>query len=380
VANFLFFRLIDICRFCADKQNKEMLKQKKKHIDLTTDFLTIPEHYESPLDLKKTQEAIDLIKETFRRGLAKALNLSRVSAPIMVYANSGINDDLNGIERPVSFPLGATGETGEIVQSLAKWKRMALADYDFEPGEGLYANMNAVRPDELPDKFHSLYVDQWDWERIMGEDERNSKFLEYIVQEIYTVIRDTEKIVCEHYPGLPEPYLPEKIHFITAEALLQRYPDKCPKERETALAKEFGAIFIRGIGAPLSNGKPHDGRAADYDDWSTPAEDGHPGLNGDIIIYNRILDTAMELSSMGIRVNREALLRQLKQKKEMHKTKLYFHKRLLNGELPQTIGGGIGQSRLCMFFLRKVHIGEVHSSIWPDEIRKICRDHNIHLL
>jgi aspartate--ammonia ligase len=357
-----------------------MLKQKKKYIDLTTDFLTIPEHYESPLDLKKTQVAIDLIRETFRQSLARALNLSRVSAPIMVYANSGINDDLNGIERPVSFPLGATGETGEIVQSLAKWKRMALADYDFEPGEGLYTNMNAVRPDELPDKFHSLYVDQWDWERIMRDDERNHTFLNSIVQKIYAVIRDTEKIVCKHYPELPEPYLPEKIHFITAEALLHRYPDKDPKEREIAIAKEFGAVFIRGIGAPLSNGVPHDGRAADYDDWSTEAEDGHPGLNGDIIIYNRILDTAMELSSMGIRVNPEALIRQLKHKKEMHKTKLYFHKRLLNGELPQTIGGGIGQSRLCMFFLRKVHIGEVHSSIWPDEIRKICKDHNIHLL
>lgn len=357
-----------------------MLKQKKKHIDLTTDFLTIPEHYESPLDLKKTQEAIDLIRENFRSALAKNLNLSRVSAPIMVYANSGINDNLNGTERPVSFPIGVTGETGEIVQSLAKWKRMALADYDFKPGEGLYTNMNAVRPDELPDKFHSLYVDQWDWELIMRKNERNRAFLEKIVQKIYTVIQDTEKHVCEHYPELPEPYLPETINFFTAEEVLRRYPDKDPKERETALAKEFGAVFIRGIGASLSNGRPHDGRAADYDDWSTPAEDGHPGLNGDIIIYNRILDSAMELSSMGIRVDPETLIHQLQVKKETHKTKLYFHKRLLNGELPQTIGGGIGQSRLCMFFLRKVHIGEVHSSIWPDAIRKICKDHNIHLL
>ncbi len=357
-----------------------MLNQKKKHIDLTTDFLTIPEHYESPLDLKKTQEAIDLIKETFRRNLAKALNLCRVSAPIMVYANSGINDYLNGTERPVSFPLGATGETGEIVQSLAKWKRMALADYDFDPGEGLYTNMNAVRPDEVPDKFHSLYVDQWDWERIMRDDERNISFLESIVKKIYEVIRNTEKAVCDYYPGLPEPYLPEKIHFFTAEEVLQRYPDKNPKDREIALTREFGAVFIRGIGAALSNGLPHDGRAADYDDWSTPAEDDHPGLNGDIIIHNKILDTAMELSSMGIRVNRDALLRQLDIRNEMDKTKLYFHQRLLNEELPQTIGGGIGQSRLCMFFLRKAHIGEVHSSIWPDEIRKICKEHNIHLL
>jgi aspartate--ammonia ligase len=357
-----------------------MLDQKKKHIDLTTDFLTIPEHYESPLDLKKTQEAIDLIRETFRRALANALNLCRVSAPIMVYADSGINDYLNGTERPVSFPLGATGETGEIVQSLAKWKRMALADYDFEPGDGLYTNMNAVRPDEIPDKFHSLYVDQWDWERIMRDEEKNISFLEDIVTKIYAVMRNTEKIVCDCYPELPEPYLPEKIHFFTAEAVLRRYPDKNPKERENALAKEYGAVFIRGIGASLSNGLPHDGRAADYDDWSTPAEDGHPGLNGDIIIYNRILNTAMELSSMGIRVDREALLRQLHLRNEMNKSKLYFHQRLLSGDLPQTIGGGIGQSRLCMFFLRKAHIGEVHSSIWPDEIRRICKEHNIHLL
>jgi len=357
-----------------------MLKQKKKHIDLTTDFLTIPEHYESPLDLKQTQEAIDLIKETFRRSLARTLNLSRVSAPIMVYANSGINDYLNGIERPVSFPIGITRETGEIVQSLAKWKRMALADYDFEPGEGLYTNMNAVRPDEMPDKFHSLYVDQWDWELIMRDHERHVLFLESIVKKIYTVVRETEKIVCEHYTQIPEPYLPESITFFTAEEALQRYPGLNSKERETNLAREYGAIFIRGIGAPLSDGNPHDGRAADYDDWSTPADDGHPGLNGDIIIYNQILDTAMELSSMGIRVDREALLLQLKLRKEMNKTKLYFHQRLLNNELPQTIGGGIGQSRLCMFFLRKVHIGEVHSSIWPDEIRRICKEHNIHLL
>lgn len=357
-----------------------MLKQKKKHIDLTTDFLTIPEHYESPLDLKQTQEAIDLIKETFRRSLARTLNLSRVSAPIMVYAKSGINDYLNGIERPVSFPIGVTGETGEIVQSLAKWKRMALADYDFEPGEGLYTNMNAVRPDEMPDKYHSLYVDQWDWELIMRDHERHVLFLESIVKKIYAVIRETEKLVCEHYSQLPEPYLPENIKFFTAEEALQRYPGLSSKDRETNLAREYGAIFIRGIGAPLSDGKPHDGRAADYDDWSTPANDGHPGLNGDIIIYNQILDTAMELSSMGIRVDRDALLYQLKVRKETNKTKLYFHQRLLNNELPQTIGGGIGQSRLCMFFLRKVHIGEVHSSIWPDDIRHICKEHNIHLL
>ncbi|MEA1987316.1 MAG: aspartate--ammonia ligase [Candidatus Marinimicrobia bacterium] len=341
----------------------------------------IPENYKAVLDLKETENAIDLIKENFRTNLSKQLNLSRVSAPIMVMKDTGINDHLNGSERPVDFPiLDMNDKKAEIVQSLAKWKRLALADYNFKVGEGLYTNMNAIRPDEHLDKFHSLYVDQWDWERIISEDERNIDFLKDIAKKIYNVIYETDKYICEKYTSLPKTFIPSEMFFTTTEELEEKYPNLTSKEREHKVCKEHGAVFLIGIGGNLKNGKPHDGRASDYDDWSTEYAEGFHGLNGDILVWNELLNTSMELSSMGIRVDKKALEKQLKIRNEEWKKDLYFHKRLLNDELPLCIGGGIGQSRLCMLMMRKVHIGEVHSAIWTDEIRKICKDNNIFLL
>lgn len=308
------------------------------------------------------------------------MNLKRVSAPIVVLSRTGINDNLTGIENPISFNVTDIEERAEIVQSLAKWKRMALADYSFKCGEGLYTDMNAIRPDESLDNLHSIYVDQWDWERIITRGERNLEFLKYIVREIYEVMIETEKEVCQIYKKIPGPFLPEQIHFIHSEELEERLPGLTPREREDAICKEVGVVFIIGIGAKLKSGNPHDGRAADYDDWSTKIGKNKRGLNGDILIWYPLLNSAMELSSMGIRVDKESLLRQLKIKGELNKVNLYFHQRLLKGELPFTIGGGIGQSRLCMFFLRKAHIGEVQSSIWPDEMKKVCKNNNIFLL
>lgn len=335
--------------------------------------------YQSLLDLKQTERAIRVIKEFFQINLASELNLLRVSAPLFVLADTGINDNLNGIERPISFGIKSmNGRRAEIVQSLAKWKRMALCDYGFAGGEGLYTDMNAIRPDEILDDLHSIYVDQWDWERVMKPDERNLMFLRWIVERIYEVIRRTEQRVAETYPVI-RPILPPVITFVHTTELERRFPSLSPREREDRIAEECGAVFIIGIGSALSNGQPHDGRAPDYDDWSTPTELG-PGLNGDIFVWNPVLKRSFELSSMGIRVDQEAMRRQLARAKAEDRADLLFHRRLLAGELPQTIGGGIGQSRLCMFFLRKVHVGEVQCSVWPDQMREELRRRNIFLL
>ena len=342
--------------------------------------LFIPEHYELLLDLRETEKAIRLIKEFFQTNLSFELNLQRVTAPLFVKANTGINDDLNGIERPVSFNIKAMDDiNAEIVQSLAKWKRMMLADYNFQYSEGLYTDMNAIRSDECLDNLHSLYVDQWDWEKVISSEERNLDYLQDVVRKIYNVMKRTEKYICHQYKVI-KPILPEDITFIHSEELEEKYPELMPDEREKIVCKEYGAVFIIGIGGSLKNGKSHDDRAPDYDDWSTPINSRYKGLNGDILIYYPLLDCAYELSSMGIRVDAESLLRQLKIRNEMKRKNLYFHRRLLNGELPLSIGGGIGQSRLCMLYLQKAHIGEVQSSIWPDDMISKCHEKNIFLL
>lgn len=348
---------------------------------LENGHLQIPSEYTPCLDVRDTERAIKSIKLDFQEKLSDALNLQRVSAPIIVTAKSGINDYLNGVEMPVHFNVkDMGGERGEVVQSLAKWKRKALGDYGFEPGEGLYTDMNALRPDELMDNLHSIYVDQWDWERVIDKDDRNLDFLKDIVRRIYGAMREMEMQVCEQFPALPDPFLPETISFVHSEELEEKYPDLTPRERETAIAKELGAVFVIGIGANLKSGQPHDGRASDYDDWTTPNDKGFLGLNGDIIVWYPILERGFELSSMGIRVNKEALMRQLEIRDELFKVEQDFHKRLLNDQLPQTIGGGIGQSRLCMMLLRKAHVGEVQTSIWPDNMIETCRMNNIPLL
>ncbi len=335
--------------------------------------------YKPSLDLRQTERVIRMIKEYFQTNLADELNLLRVSAPLFVLAGTGINDNLNGVERPISFPIkGMNGDHAEIVQSLAKWKRMALADYGFAPGEGIYTDMNAIRPDELLDDIHSIYVDQWDWERVMGPQERRLSFLYWVVERIYDVIRRTEQHVAAKYPAI-RPVLPEKIQFVHSEELERRWPELSPREREGRICEELKAVFVIGIGAALSNGKPHDGRAPDYDDWSTPTDRG-PGLNGDIFVWNPVLGRAFELSSMGIRVDAESLKRQLGLTKTQERAELFFHRRLLAGDLPQTIGGGIGQSRLCMFFLRKIHVGEVQCSVWPAAMREELKRQNVMLL
>jgi aspartate--ammonia ligase len=339
----------------------------------------IPQNYQTILSTVETEKAILSLKNFFQQNLAFELDLIRVTAPLFVKAGTGINDDLNGVEKPVAFNVrNLAGTQVEVVQSLAKWKRMMLTDLEITPGKGLYTDMNAIRPDDDLDNLHSIYVDQWDWEKVMLPDQRNLDFLKKTVVTIYNVILRTEKFVCHEWNIEPE--LPEKITFIHSEELLEEYPDLSPKEREKAACKKSGAIFVIGIGNILKNGKPHDGRAPDYDDWSTPTENGHCGLNGDIVVYNKVLDCAFELSSMGIRVDKEALLRQLQIRNLEARQNLYFHRRLLNGELPQSIGGGIGQSRLCMYYLRKAHIGEIQSSIWPDEMIANCRRQNIFLL
>jgi aspartate--ammonia ligase len=339
--------------------------------------LFIPKQYKPLLNLNRTEKAIKLTKDFFERQLSAELRLRRVTAPLFVLKGTGINDDLNGIERPVSFPIKYMQEThAEIVHSLAKWKRLMLAKLHIKPGYGLYTDMNAIRPDEDLDNIHSLYVDQWDWERVMHPDERNLEFLKQVVERLYGVMKRTEYLLWEEYPEL-EPQLPETITFIHTEDLLSQYPDLSPKEREDRAAKEFGAIFIIGIGGVLPNGQKHDGRAPDYDDWTTESENGYKGLNGDIVVWNPVLERSFEISSMGIRVNQEALLRQLALAGCEERTNLQWHQMLLNGQLPQTIGGGIGQSRLCMFFLRKAHIGEVQSSLWPDDLVEKCQENNI---
>jgi aspartate--ammonia ligase len=345
----------------------------------------IPRDYTPLLKLKQTEQAIKLIKDFFQDNLAAELRLRRVTAPLFVERGTGINDDLNGVERPASFPVkNLGGRMVEMVQSLAKWKRMALADYSLEPGYGIYTDMNAVRPDDEIDNIHSIYVDQWDWELIMDPDRRNLDYLKEIVERIFSVLKRTEFVVWEYYPEL-EPILPEKIHFIHAEEARSRYPGLTPKEREQELVKKHGAIFLIGIGGELSDGSIHDGRAPDYDDWSTPAPSGPvgqnlPGLNGDIIIWNPVLKDSFEISSMGIRVDSVSLLRQLEIQGREERKELYWHRRLLAGEFPQSIGGGIGQSRLCMYYLRKGHIGEVQSGLWHDETVEECRKRDIPLM
>jgi aspartate--ammonia ligase len=342
--------------------------------------LIIPKNYKDLLDIKQTEKAIRAIKEFFQTNLSFELNLTRVTAPLYVVAGTGINDDLNGLEKPVSFQVKDMDNVRtEIVQSLAKWKRMKLADYDFKQGEGLYTDMNAIRPDEILDNMHSLYVDQWDWERIISQEERSSEFLKKIVRQIYDVIRRTEKYLSQQYPVI-EPILSEDITFFHSEELEDMYPDLTPKEREKEVCKKHGSVFVIGIGSDLKNGHPHDGRAPDYDDWSTPDADGKKGLNGDILIYYPVLDCAYELSSMGIRVDPQSLKDQLDIRNCPERQELYFHKRLINNELPLSIGGGIGQSRLCMFYLRKAHIGEIQASIWPEDMVEECYENGIMIL
>jgi len=344
------------------------------------DFLYIPTGYKSLLDLKQTEHAITIIKDSFQKFLSAELRLRRVTAPLFVMKGTGLNDDLNGTERPVTFPVkGLDNKYVEIVHSLAKWKRMMLADYDIEPGYGIYTDMNAIRPDEDLDNTHSIYVDQWDWERHIRPWERNLEYLVDIVKRIYEAMKHTEFVVFEKYPNIL-PILPEKITFIHAEELYDLYPGLSPKEREDKITREHGAVFIIGIGGQMPCGEKHDGRAPDYDDWSSPTIKNYKGLNGDILLWNPVLNRALEISSMGIRVNPEVLERQLKERGEEHRTSLMFHKRLLNNELPLSVGGGIGQSRLCMYFLRKAHIGEIQASIWPDEMREACARSNIFLV
>lgn len=315
-----------------------------------------------------TEEAICLIKESFSKSLAKNLNLVKVSAPIAVLDGTGINDDLNGTEKPASFPVkGLGGRRASVVQSLAKWKRLRLKEFGIEPGNGILTDMRALRPDEDLDPIHSVYVDQWDWEKHILPEQRNLRYLRETVENIYEALKASEVELYNYNPEFT-PQLPAKIFFIHSEELLKQYPGLSVKQRETEIARKHGAVFITGIGARLSNGQPHDGRAPDYDDWSTLNEDGYHGLNGDIILWNPVLNSAFEISSMGIRVDMEAMLHQLETRNCKERSNLLFHSLLLSNQLPLSIGGGIGQSRLCMFFLRKKHIGEVQSSIWPEEI------------
>lgn len=339
-----------------------------------------PAGYKPLLDLQQTELAIKKVKDFFEATLSAELKLRRVTAPLFVLKGKGINDDLNGIERPVSFPIKDMGDQmAEVVHSLAKWKRLTLADYNIASGYGIYTDMNAIRPDEELDNLHSLYVDQWDWERHIEMENRNLDFLKDIVRRIYSALLKTEYVVYEAYPQI-KPILPAEIKFISTSELLSLYPDLTPKEREDKAAEQYGAIFVMGIGGKLANGEKHDGRAADYDDWSTPNAEGFNGLNGDIILWNPVLKRSFEISSMGIRVDKSALLKQLEIENQNERKELYFHKRLIEGSLPESIGGGIGQSRLCMFFLRKAHIGEIQSSLWSDEMRKECAEANIPLI
>lgn len=333
--------------------------------------LIIPEHYDPKLSVRETQEAIKYIRDTFQKELGKEMNLERISAPLFVNKDSGLNDNLNGVERPVQFDLlGVPGQTMEVVHSLAKWKRMALHEYGFLPGEGLYTNMNAIRRDEEFDNLHSCYVDQWDWEKVITREDRTLETLKDTVRNIFKIIKHMEHEVWYKYPQAVK-QLPEDITFITSQELEDRYPDKSSKERENLITKELGCVFLMKIGDKLKGGEPHDGRAPDYDDWQ---------LNGDILFWFDHLDCALEISSMGIRVDETSLADQLKKAGCEDRKDLPYHKMLLNGELPCTIGGGIGQSRLCMLLLDRAHVGEVQASIWPEEMREACRKNKIFLL
>ncbi len=331
----------------------------------------IPEGYKSPQTIKETEKAIKEVKDYFERALSDALNLSRVSAPLFVKPESGLNDNLNGVERPVAFGIKEQDDAVvEIVHSLAKWKRMALKEYGFEMGEGLYTDMTAIRRDEETDNIHSLYVDQWDWEKIIDKSQRNVETLKEVVFRIYMAIKQTEYYICGKYHFM-DPFLPNEIAFVTTQELEDRWPDKTAKEREHLIAKEKGAVFLMKIGGALLSGERHDGRAPDYDDWE---------LNGDILVYYPVLGISLELSSMGIRVDEDSLARQLKLAGCEDRAELAYHKAVLNKELPYTIGGGIGQSRICMFFMQRAHIGEVQSSIWPDDVLETAKANGIHML
>ena len=334
--------------------------------------LIIPQGYDPKLDIRETQNAIRYIHDVFTRDFGKELNLDRVSAPLFVRKSSGLNDNLSGVERPVAFDIPSVpADDVEIVQSLAKWKRMALGEYGYNVGEGLYTNMNAIRRDEELDNLHSAYVDQWDWEKIITADQRNKETLESTVRQIWKVIKHLEHQLWYKFPQAITCHLPYEIQFITSQELLDKYPDKTPKERENAIAKEYGAVFIEKIGDFLSNGEKHDGRAPDYDDWE---------LNGDILVWFDVLDCAIELSSMGIRVDAKSMDEQLKKAGLNERRSLPYHQKILNNELPLTIGGGVGQSRLCMLMLSKAHVGEVQSSLWPDDVREECAKNKMYLL
>lgn len=342
--------------------------------------LVIPKKYHCKLLSETTEVAIQHIKDSFQKELARELNLRRVTAPLFVLSGTGINDDLNGVEHPVSFPIDAiVGKRAEVVHSLAKWKRSKLGAYDIAPGYGLYTDMNAIRTFEDLDNLHSLYVDQWDWEKTIREEDRNLDYLKETVRKIFRAVKKIEAQIYERFPHIT-PWLPEEVTFIHSQELLDLYPDLSPKERENEIARRYGAVFIIGIGADLSNGEPHDGRAPDYDDWISMNSDGYRGLNGDLILWNPVLESGFELSSMGIRVSPESLREQLKLRGCEEREKYNFHKALLAGELPYSIGGGIGQSRLCMYLLQKAHIGEVQASIWPESQIEACAKAGIHLL
>lgn len=333
--------------------------------------LILPENYDPRLTIRETQDAIKYIRDTFQKEMGREMHLERISAPLFVERSSGLNDNLNGTERPVDFDmLGLPGETLEVVHSLAKWKRMALKEYGFQPGEGLYTNMNAIRRDEELDNLHSCYVDQWDWERVITKEQRSLDTLMDTVREIFKIIKHMQHEVWYKYPNAVN-HLPKEITFITSQELEDRYPDKTPKERENLITKEYGCVFLMQIGDKLASGEPHDGRAPDYDDWQ---------LNGDILFWFENLNCALEISSMGIRVDEKSLEDQLRKAGCEDRRSLPYHRMLLEGQLPYTIGGGIGQSRLCMLLLNRAHVGEVQASIWPNDMIEECRQHKIFLL
>lgn len=332
--------------------------------------LILPESYSAKLTLRETQRAIKIVKDNFQKNLARELNLDRVTAPVLVTKASGINDDLNGVERKVEFDTKEGGEMVEIVQSLAKWKRMALYRYGYEPGEGIYTDMNAVRRDDKVDNVHSLFVDQWDWERVISREERSMDFLKETVRKIVRAAADTQDVLCQAFPCL-EKTIEREVFFITSQELEDMYPSFTDKEREDAIVKEHKTVFLMQIGKVLKSGKPHDGRAPDYDDWS---------LNGDILVWNDILGRSLELSSMGIRVDRDTLKTQLAERDALSRMKFDYHRMIDEEILPLTIGGGVGQSRLCMQMLQRAHIGEVQVSVWPEKMRELCMENRIFLL
>ncbi|MCQ2981665.1 MAG: aspartate--ammonia ligase [Treponemataceae bacterium] len=342
--------------------------------------VTIPQGYESLLSVQETEHAIVMIKDFFQLCLSTELNLTRVTAPLFVPSGTGLNDDLNGVERAVHFPVKDMNDLNmEIVHSLAKWKRVKITDMELKPDFGIYTDMNAIRADEDLDNLHSIYVDQWDWEKVITDQDRHIEFLRETVRRIYRCLKRTEFYIYDRYPQIT-PELPEDITFVYAEDLQRQFPNNTPKERESIVAQRYGAVFIIGIGNVMDDGTLHDGRAPDYDDWITETGNGHHGLNGDLVVWNNVLGQAFELSSMGIRVSPESLMQQLEERGCTDRKELYFHKRLLSGSLAPSMGGGIGQSRLCMYFLRKAHIGETQVSIWPQEMIDQCAENGIHLL